>query len=83
MQNIDWHFPVTVRDVVMMGRLRQLGWFRLPFRRDWQQVQAALERLELVRTRDLDRHRERVHHRDRDHHHPSSREQRGHGRDER
>jgi hypothetical protein len=52
-------------------------------RRDWQQVQAALERLELVRVRirDRDRHHERAHHRDRDHHH--GREQRGHGRDER
>src|SRR5215211_3319533 len=44
-------------------------------RRDWQQVQAALERLERVRTRDPDRHHDRAHHRDR--------EQRGHGRDER
>jgi conjugative relaxase-like TrwC/TraI family protein len=52
-------------------------------RRDWQQVQAALERLERVRerTRDPDRHHERAHHRDRDHH--PGREQHGHGRDER
>jgi conjugative relaxase-like TrwC/TraI family protein len=50
-------------------------------RRDWQQVQATLERLELVRERirDPDRHHDRAHHRDR---HPG-REQRGHGRDER
>jgi hypothetical protein len=50
-------------------------------RRDWRQIQAALERLERARTRDPDRHHERAHHRDRDHH--PGREQRGHGRDER
>jgi hypothetical protein len=48
-------------------------------RRDWQQVQAALERLERARTRDLDRHHDRV----TDRHHQPGREQRGHGRDER
>jgi ABC-type Mn2+/Zn2+ transport system ATPase subunit len=31
---IDWNFPVTVRDVVMMGRARQIGWLRLPSRHD-------------------------------------------------
>ena len=25
---IDWTFPATVRDVVMMGRVRKTGWFR-------------------------------------------------------
>jgi hypothetical protein len=50
-------------------------------RRDWQQVQAALERLELVRerSRDPDRHHDRAG----DRHHRPGREQRGHGREER
>jgi AAA domain/TrwC relaxase len=50
-------------------------------RRDWQQVKAALERLELVREpmRDPDRHHDRVG--DRDRH--RGREQRAHGREER
>jgi hypothetical protein len=50
-------------------------------RRDWQQVQAALERLELVRERirDPDRHHDRAG--DRDRH--RGREQRAHGREER
>jgi hypothetical protein len=50
-------------------------------RRDWQQVQAALERLELVRerSRDPDRHHDRA----ADRHHRSGREQRAHGREER
>jgi conjugative relaxase-like TrwC/TraI family protein len=50
-------------------------------RRDWQQVQAALQRLELVRerSRDPDRHHDRA----ADRHHRPGREQRGHGREER
>jgi manganese/iron transport system ATP-binding protein len=40
--DIDWNFPVTVRDVVMMGRTRQIGWLRWPGKRDRQQVEAAL-----------------------------------------
>jgi hypothetical protein len=50
-------------------------------RRDWQQVQAALQRLELVRERrrDPDCHHDRA----ADRHHRPGREQRGHGREER
>jgi ABC-type Mn2+/Zn2+ transport system ATPase subunit len=44
-EEIDWRFPVTVRDVVMMGRLRQIGWFRWPGRHDWEAVDATLERV--------------------------------------
>jgi hypothetical protein len=47
-------------------------------RRDWQQVQVALERLERVRTRDPDHHDRAA-----DRHHRPDREQRGHRRDER
>ena len=39
---IDWHFPVTVTDVVMMGRTRKIGIFRRAQRQDREQVQAAL-----------------------------------------
>lgn len=28
--SVDWDFPATVLDVVMMGRYAQLGWFRRP-----------------------------------------------------
>jgi len=31
-EEIDWKFPVTVWDVVMMGRTRHIGWFRYPHR---------------------------------------------------
>ncbi len=39
----DWSFPVNVREVVMMGRIRKIGLFRWPTARDWQFVHSALE----------------------------------------
>lgn len=46
---VDWHFPISVRDAVMMGRARQIGWFRLPGPRDRQQVEQALQRVDMLR----------------------------------
>jgi ABC-type Mn2+/Zn2+ transport system ATPase subunit len=40
---VDWQFPVTVADVVMMGRVGQMGLFRVPKARDWELVHQALE----------------------------------------
>jgi manganese/iron transport system ATP-binding protein len=40
---VDWDFPVTVSDVVMMGRVGQLGLFRNPKGKDWELVNHALE----------------------------------------
>lgn len=40
---IDWNFPVTVRDVVMMGRIRKIGLFRQPRARDRDAVADCLE----------------------------------------
>jgi manganese/iron transport system ATP-binding protein len=42
---IDWTFPVTVEDVVMMGRAGQIGFFRWPRRADWQVVKECLARV--------------------------------------
>lgn len=42
---IDWSFPVTVEDVVMMGRVGQIGLFRWPARRDREIVAASLARV--------------------------------------
>lgn len=44
---IDWSFPLTVFDVVMMGRTRQIGWFRAPSKHDRERVQALLHTLGL------------------------------------
>ncbi len=49
---VDWSFPVTVEDVVMMGRAAQMGLFRRPASRDRQVV---AESLELVRLGELRR----------------------------
>ncbi len=43
--SVDWDFPTTVLDVVMMGRYGALGWFRRPGRRERARAMEALERL--------------------------------------
>jgi manganese/zinc/iron transport system ATP- binding protein len=43
--SVDWDFPTSVLDVVMMGRYGALGWLRRPGR---SERQAALEALEQV-----------------------------------
>jgi ABC-type Mn2+/Zn2+ transport system ATPase subunit len=40
---VDWSFPVTVRDVVLMGRYRRAGWLRPTNRVDAAAVEHALE----------------------------------------
>jgi len=44
---IDDRFPVTVRDVVMMGRTGQIGLLRWPDRQDRQLVEEALRQVEM------------------------------------
>ncbi len=43
---IDWSFPATVEDVVMMGRVDKIGLFRWPRRRDREVVRRSLERVQ-------------------------------------
>jgi manganese/iron transport system ATP-binding protein len=40
---VDWNFPVTVADVVMMGRVGKLGLFRNPKSTDWDIVHQSLK----------------------------------------
>ncbi|MEA3350882.1 MAG: metal ABC transporter ATP-binding protein [Chloroflexota bacterium] len=40
---VDWDFPVTVADVVMMGRIGKLGLLNWAKAKDWNQVQEALK----------------------------------------
>lgn len=42
---IDWAFPVTAEDAVMMGRVGQIGLFRRAGRRDWDIVRGSLEKV--------------------------------------
>jgi manganese/iron transport system ATP-binding protein len=44
---VDWRFPASVADVVMMGRIGQVGFFRWPRRADWKTVHAALEAVDM------------------------------------
>ena len=39
---VAWDFPVTVQDVVMMGRIRKIGLFRWPRRKDWQFIRQSM-----------------------------------------
>jgi manganese/iron transport system ATP-binding protein len=39
---LDWSFPASVEDVVMMGRVGKIGLFRWPRRRDWEVVHSCL-----------------------------------------
>jgi zinc/manganese transport system ATP-binding protein len=41
--DIDSDFPITLRQVVMMGRYRRLGWFRFPGADDRKAVAEALD----------------------------------------
>lgn len=45
--SIDWEFPVSVRQVVAMGRYVHLGWFRRMRPEDWEAVDQAMESLEI------------------------------------
>ena len=45
---VDWSFPVTALDVVLMGRYGRLGLVRRPGPRDRQEAMAALERVRLA-----------------------------------
>lgn len=47
-EDVDWTFPVSVRDVVMMGRYGRLGPTRRPRPDDHRAVDDALERVELA-----------------------------------
>lgn len=44
---IDWSFPATVEDVVMMGRVDKIGLFRWPKRHDREVVRSCLERVQV------------------------------------
>ena len=51
-QNIKWDLPMTVWDMVMLGRTRRIGWFRRPGRADRQAVEDALNQVWMWDRRD-------------------------------
>ena len=46
-ESVDWNFPVTVMDVVLMGRVKELGWLRRAGRADREAARAALKQVGL------------------------------------
>lgn len=42
---VDWKFPVSVADVVMMGRFGLMNWFQAPAKLDWEIVDQSLGQL--------------------------------------
>ncbi len=44
---VDWNFPVSVADVVMMGRSAKLGPLNWPHKKDWEHVRRALQMVDL------------------------------------
>jgi ABC-type Mn2+/Zn2+ transport system ATPase subunit len=47
-ESVDWNFPVTVLDVAVMGRVKEIGWLRWPGRKDKDEARAALEQVGLA-----------------------------------
>jgi manganese/zinc/iron transport system ATP- binding protein len=42
-ESVDWDFPITVRDLVLMGLYGKLGWFRWVKEKDYQLADQYLE----------------------------------------
>ncbi len=47
-ETVDWDFPVSVSDVVLMGTYARLGWFRRPGSRERDLARESLERVGLA-----------------------------------
>ena len=47
-ETVDWDFPVSVSDVVLMGTYASLGWFRRPGRRERELARESLARVGLA-----------------------------------
>jgi manganese/zinc/iron transport system ATP- binding protein len=46
-ESVDWDFPVSVLDVVLMGTYGRLGWFRRPGKREREQARDCLRKVGL------------------------------------
>ncbi|MEM9353981.1 MAG: metal ABC transporter ATP-binding protein, partial [Planctomycetota bacterium] len=47
-ESVDWDFPVSVLDVVLMGTYGRLGWFRRPGRVEHEIARRCLEEVEML-----------------------------------
>lgn len=51
-EEVDWNFPVSVHDVVMMGRYGYMNILRIPTLKDQRVVKESLERVQIWEMRD-------------------------------
>ena len=51
-ESVDWDFPCSVLDVVLMGRYGRIGWFRRPGVKDRAAAVEALERVGMAEYKD-------------------------------
>lgn len=50
--SVNWNFPTTVEDVVLMGRYVHLGWIKRPSKKDKEVALAALDEIGMIDFRD-------------------------------
>jgi len=50
--SVDWDFPTTVKDVVMMGRYGALGWLRRPGQQEKKLASEAMEKVGILNLAD-------------------------------
>ena len=51
-EEVDWSFPVSVWDVVMMGRYGYMNFLRIPNREDKEIAERSLERVQMLEFKD-------------------------------
>lgn len=47
-ESVDWDFPVSVMDVVLMGRYGHLGWFKRPKSEDYDIARDCLDKVRML-----------------------------------
>ncbi|MCH6255203.1 metal ABC transporter ATP-binding protein [Puniceicoccaceae bacterium K14] len=47
-ETVDWDFPVSVMDVVLMGRYGRLGWFSRPGKKDREIARQSLDKVGML-----------------------------------
>jgi len=51
-EQVDWQFPVSVQDVVMMGRYGYMNWLRIPRPQDRRMVEMSLRQVDMLPLKD-------------------------------
>ncbi len=51
-EDIDWNFPILVRDVVLQGRYGHMGFFRRPTKNDLDMVESSMKKMGIYELKD-------------------------------